>query len=132
MKQQEIKKLLTDENIGITSNRIQLLELLAGKEEFMTIARIAELTKINKKSIYNNIKLLIEKGIVDAITFGGVSKYSLNDNLHGGYEIHIIEKGEIKHLEIDKKIFDDITAELRSSNHSDKTIRAIKIFVDVK
>ena len=124
------KELLRSKNISITKNRIEIIMRLADEHHFHSVSEIAKESKrtLNKKSIYNAIKLFISNGIAEAHTFGGVPKYALTDNLEGKSEIHLISKnGDIKHVSIDKKIFDEIKKVAR-----DKEVSYISISVLTK
>ncbi|RTZ68157.1 MAG: hypothetical protein DSZ21_02315 [Tenericutes bacterium] len=105
------KKLLKEKDISITENRLEILMRLADHHHFHSISEIVNESngKLNKKSVYNAIKLFICKGLAEAYTLGGVPKYALTDNLEGKSEIHVVSQdGVIKHLSIDQRIFDDI------------------------
>ena len=131
MNKNEIIELLSLKEITVTKTRISILEVLSSTEAFLTISQIVDKVKdLNKKSVYNNIKLMITKGLVDSFSFGGVPKYSLNDNLEGNNEIHLVSGQEIDHLDIDVKIFNDIRDSIKKE--TGKRVKAIKIFVDVE
>lgn len=130
----DAEKILADKRLPITSNRIRILECLMQDDlHFHTISEIAEhLKNVNVKSIYNNIKLLIEAGIVDSYSFGGISKYAINDNLgeKAQKEIHLVDKAnDIKHISVENKVFEDIKNEVTKQGHE---VVSIKIFVNVK
>ena len=124
------KELLRENNISITKNRLEILLRLADEHHFHSISEIVNESNgtLNKKSVYNAIKLFISCGLAEAHTFGGVPKYALTDNLEGASEIHLITRtGEITHVSIDKKIFDEI-----KKVAGDKEVSAISISVLVK
>lgn len=130
----EIKELLKSKGLSVTDNRIKIIDCLMPShgEHFHSISDISlHLGDINTKSIYNNIKQLIDVGIVDSYSFGGVSKYALNENAtHGVNEIHLVHgEKEIHHLEVSKEIFKMIDKEIKKSGHQ---TTSIKIFVKVK
>lgn len=131
MTQTEIQELLTSKGMAVTKNRLNIIQALADNDNFYTITEIVEKVKdINKKSVYNNIKLMITNGIVDSFSFGGVPKYSLNDNLDGRNEIHLVSGQDIDHLDIDESIFNLI--EKAVEKETGKEVKTIKIFVDIK
>lgn len=129
----DIIKLLKEKGLSTTENRIKIIACLDDQHEhFHTISDISKhIGDINTKSIYNNIKQLIDAGIVDSYSFGGVSKYALNENLiEGVHEIHLVHPSkQIKHLEINPKILKDIENEIRKNGNEPVSI---KIFVNVK
>ena len=131
MNKNEIKELLTSNEMTVTKTRISILEVLSNTEAFLTISQIVDKVEdLNKKSVYNNIKLMITNGLVDSFSFGGVPKYSLNDNLEGSNEIHLVSGQDIDHLDIDVQIFNDIKDSIKKE--TGKKVKAIKIFVDVE
>ncbi len=126
----EIKKLLKSKDLSVTDNRIKIIQCLSDGHHFHAISEIIKHVGLNTKSVYNNIKVLIDKGLVDSFAFGGVSKYALNDLIrHGEYEIHVVNKEEIKHLEVDKKVFEEIKDKVEASGQK---IHSIRILVNVE
>ena len=109
MKEKEIIQLLKEKRVSVTKNRIRIVKCLTDdKLHFHSIADIIDhVGELNVKSIYNNIKILTDAGIVDCYCFNGVSKYALNDNITEHSEIHIISdnSNDADHLSIDPKIF---------------------------
>lgn len=119
IKRETIIKLLKDREISVTENRIRIIECLTEDDiHFHAISDISNHTKLNTKSIYNNIKALISHGLINSATQGGVVKYAFDENIINEVpEIHITNsKGEISHLEVSKKIFNDIKKEVIKNN----------------
>lgn len=130
MNDKAIEKLLRGKNVSVTENRIRIVKCLMDSHHFHTIHEISEHSKgINTKSIYNNIKVLIDAGIVDSYSFAGISKFALNDDLFSEDEIHIVNKEDVSHLKIDKQIFKDIKNSATSKGFK---VKNIKIFVEVE
>lgn len=132
LNRETIIKILKDRHLSITENRIKIIECLNDEHNhFHAIRDVSSHTKLNTKSIYNNIKALISKGLINSVSTGGVVKYAWNENIINEIpEIHITdEKGNISHLEVPKKIFDSIEKEVQSSG---KTVASITINVNVK
>lgn len=131
MNRDQIIELLKKNELSVTENRIKIVECLNHKTHFHTINDIIDHNKdINFKSVYNNIKSLIDAGIVDTYSFGGVSKYALNDDLNSDSEIHIVNKNDdVTHIKVKNKVFDEIKKEVTSSGMK---VKSIKIFVEVE
>lgn len=130
MNHKSIEKLLRDKNVSVTENRVRIIRCLMDSHHFHTIHEISEHSEnLNTKSIYNNIKVLIDAGIVDSYSFAGISKFALNDDLFSESEIHIINKEDVSHLKIDKEIFGDIK---NSAEAKGFKVKNIKIFVEVE
>lgn len=131
MTSKQIEQLLRDNGVSVTANRIKIVDCLTDdSHHFHTIHEISEHTKsLNTKSIYNNIKVLIDAGIVDSYSFSGVSKFALNDNLTSNGEIHIINNDDVSHLKISNEIFTDIKNSVRAEGYK---VKKVKIFVEVE
>lgn len=132
MQEKEIRELLRQRNISITENRIKIMQCLThdGAHFHSINELIAHMGKLNVKSIYNNIKVLSESGIVDSYSFNGVSKYAVNDNLYSDEEIHIISSSnDVNHIKVNPIVFKEIKKSIAREN---KRLKGIKIFVEVE
>lgn len=130
MKNIDVVELLKSKDMSITQNRIDIVNCLMDDTHFHTIHEIVDhVGSLNVKSVYNNIKALMEAGIVDSYSFGGISKYALNDNLNSYEEIHLVSSSDVSHLKIDKKIFNSIEKSVEANG---KKVKGIKIFVEVE
>lgn len=131
MKREDIRKLLKGKKLWVTDNRMKIIDCLSDNYHFHSITEILKHTKrLNTKSVYNSIKMLMRDGIVESYSFNGVSKYAIKDELIGlKNNIHLVVDNEnVEHLEINQKIFDDIRDELFKI---DKQPASIKIFVHI-
>ena len=72
---------------------------------------------MNNKSIYNNIKIFISKGIVDSYSFGSITKYIINDYFHQRYDrMHVFDQNNNAiHVKISPKIYNDIKKEIKKA-----------------
>lgn len=132
MQEKEIVELLKQRNISITQNRIKIMQCLThdGAHFHSINDLIAHMGKLNVKSLYNNIKVLSEAGIVDSYSFNGVSKYAVNDNLYSEEEIHIISSSnKVNHIKVNPIVFEEIK---KSVSKDHKKLKGIKIFVEVE
>ncbi len=132
MDRNKIVKILKEKNIKVTNNRVQVLNCLADETHFHTVAEIIDHVKeLNTKSVYNTIKLLINSGIVDTYSFGGVSKYAINDNYKNDHSvIHAVnEKLDVTHIDISEKVFSLIKKEVKKNGFE---VKNINIFVNIK
>ncbi|WKX02205.1 hypothetical protein [Candidatus Mycoplasma mahonii] len=127
----DIKKILKHYNVNITENRISILNCLNDDFHFHSITDIKNHSQLNTKSIYNNIKVLSDAGLIDSYSSGGIVKYALTDSIIGHKnDIHIVEPGnKISHININEKIFQAIKKEVTETG---KTVASVKIFVNVK
>lgn len=126
----DIEELLRKNNISVTENRVKIVQCLDDGIHFHAITEIVDhMQGVNVKSVYNNIKTLVEAGIVDSYSFGGITKYALNDNLYSDNEIHLVNRNDVTHLQLNNKIFNDIKKEVTNNNFK---VKNIKIFVEVE
>ena len=128
----KIIQILKDRNLSITENRIRIIKCLNDENDhFHAIRDISNHTNLNTKSIYNNIKIMISKGLINSVSTGGVVQYAFNENIINEIpEIHITDgKGNISHLEVPKKIFENIEKKVMENG---KKVVAITINVNVK
>ena len=80
MEKKDIIKILKDNNIRITENRLAIFSCLADDNNFHTVAEIQNhVNDLNTKSVYNNLKALIKEGIDKTYCFNGNSKYTVAD-----------------------------------------------------
>ena len=124
-------KLLLDKNIKVTKNRIAILDCLADDTHFHTVKEIIEhVGGLNSKSVYNNIKILIEAGLVDTYSFGGISKYALNDHFKDLHDVaHIVNAGNVKHININPKTIKSIKKQVKAEGYEPNSVN---IFINIK
>ncbi|MCK5807090.1 MAG: transcriptional repressor [Mycoplasmataceae bacterium] len=118
MNENRFKEILKESGIKVTTNRIAILSCLDDKEHFHSVADIEEhLDDMNTKSIYNNIKIFISKGIVDSYSFGSVTKYAINDHFHNRHNrMHVFDQNNNAiHVQISPKIYSDIKKEIKKA-----------------
>ena len=129
LKREKLKNILLDKKISITENRLDILEILNDNHHFHSIQEIVNhLSHLNTKTIYNNIKALLEVGILDSYSFEGLTKYNISDTLTGRKNVaHIIkEVDNVEHINLDEQIFNDIKKICKKNNIDCKKI---KIFI---
>ena len=131
MLKKKIEKILKDNHLSITTNRIKIISCLEDGLSFHTVKNIADHTKLNIKSIYNNIKALEKSGIVDSFSFNGISKFAICNKFYNQENpvIHIVNDKKISHLNINKNILKTISNELTNKGYKPLTIR---IFAEVE
>lgn len=132
MEKNKLENILKEYNIRKTDNRIAILNCLADEKHFHTVAEIVEhLKTINTKSVYNNIKVLINAGIVDTYSFGGISKYAINDHFKDKHNVaHIVnEAGDVSHVNIPSDIVKKIKNEAVKAGLEPSSVN---IFINIK
>ncbi len=127
----KIKEILKKQGVGVTQNRISIFKCLNDNHHFHTIKEISTHTKMNTKSIYNNIKVLSDVGLIDSYSSGGIVKYALNDILLGSkHSVHIVNsKGDIDHVDVGPQVFKIIEKEVKKTGSE---VNGINIFVNIK
>jgi Fur family ferric uptake transcriptional regulator len=85
-----LKKLLQDYNLSLTTHRIKLLSVLAGSGYAMTEKEIEGQMKgtCNKTTIYRNLSSLVQKKIVHRILSDEAVRYKLVQNNNHEYNEH--------------------------------------------
>ena len=132
MEKNAIVNILKSKNIRVTENRILILTCLSDDTHFHTVKQISKhVGSLNTKSIYNNIKILVSKGLIDTYSFDGISKYAINDHYKDEHNVvHIIDKEQnASHITIDKKIISSIKKEVIKNGYDPSSV---KIFVNIK
>ena len=137
MTEKEIRNLLKHARISITENRIKMIDCLINDEtHFHSVNQFQEhIQNMNTKSIYNNLKTLVNAGLIDVYSFNGTQKYALKDGLikdndHNYKSAHVISKSDVvKHVKINDEIYNNI------KQHAEKqgiNVKNIKIFIEEK
>ena len=136
MNEKEIIEILKEYKISITKNRIKMIAcLLDDISHFHSINEFTEhIESMNVKSIYNNLKVLTEAGLIDTYSFAGVQKYAIRDEAIKKYPntgvAHIINGNDVvKHLELKNKIFKEIRKATEAKGFD---VENIKIFIEAK
>lgn len=134
MKKKKIIDILKNNDIRITDNRVAILHCLADEKQkhFHSVSEIIEhVGNVNSKSVYNNIKVLVSKGIVDAYSFGGVSKYAMNDHFKGDHDvIHMVDNNDnVSHLAVGSETFQAIKDKVVENGFESASVN---IFVNIK
>jgi Fur family ferric uptake transcriptional regulator len=75
------------EGIKYTNQRVEILDFLRGNTEHPTVEDVfrgvrKKLTRISKATVYNNLKLLAEKGMIQEVNIKGVSRFEPNTVPH--------------------------------------------------
>jgi len=75
------------EKITYTNQRIEILNFLKDNYNHPTVEEVFEavkkkLTRISKATIYQNLKFLSEKGIIQEVNIKGVSRFEPNIEAH--------------------------------------------------
>lgn len=132
MEKNKLENILKEYNIRKTDNRLAILNCLADETHFHTVGEIVDhLKTINIKSVYNNIKVLINAGIVDTYSFGGISKYAINDHFKDNHNsAHIVnDNGDVSHINISPDIIKKIKSE---ASKAGVEASSVNIFINIK
>lgn len=92
------------EKITYTNQRVEILNFLKDNYGHPTVEEVFEavkkkLTRISKATIYQNLKFLAEKGIIQEVNIKGVSRFEPNLEAHH----HLICKNCDKIMDFDSK-----------------------------
>jgi Fe2+ or Zn2+ uptake regulation protein len=92
------------EKITYTNQRVEILNYLKDNYNHPTVEDVFEavkkkLTRISKATIYQNLKFLSEKGIIQEVNIKGVSRFEPNLEAHH----HLICKKCSKIMDFDSK-----------------------------
>ncbi len=91
-KTEQIKKILLNNKIQPSLQRIKIYEFLLGNKTHPTADIIynninKELAIISKATVYNTLKLFVEKNIISEITIDNTeSRYDYNTKFHGHFK----------------------------------------------
>lgn len=132
MEKNKIIELLKKKEIRITENRISIISCLSDNNNFHTVSEIKKhiTNNLNTKSIYNNLKTLLESGIVKTYSFRGIPKFTVADEYKDVHNsIHIVSKDNVKHLNVDQSIFNNIEEKVKKEGYNPKSIN---IFIDIE
>ena len=74
-------------NITYTNQRVEILDFLKDNTSHPTVDDIYQgvkkkLTRISKATVYQNLKLLSEKGLIQEVNIKGISRFEPNLELH--------------------------------------------------
>lgn len=111
MSRTELKKFLIDKGIKPSLQRIKIMEYIMSHDGHPDIDDIyGGLIKFNptlsKTTVYNSIKLFINKGIVRIVNMGlSKHRYEINTNLHGHFKCR--KCGEIYDFNIEQITWED-------------------------
>ena len=72
-----VHDVLKNQNLSLTSNRIEILSILAGAKKPLSEKEIEEKMEVdcNRTTIYRNLGILLQKGIIYRIIAEGALKY---------------------------------------------------------
>ena len=118
MNENRFKEILKESEIKVTKNRVSILSCLDDNEHFHSVSDIEKhLDNMNTKSIYNNIKIFISKGIVDSYSFGSITKYTINDHFNKRHDrMHVFDEyNNSRHVKISPKIYEAIKKEIKKA-----------------
>ena len=110
--------------------------LINDETHFHSVNQFQEhIDNMNTKSIYNNLKVLINAGLIDAYSFNGTQKYALKDGLiktndHNYKSAHVISGDDVvKHIKIGDEIYGNIK---KTAEKQGLKVKNIKIFIEEK
>jgi Fur family ferric uptake transcriptional regulator len=74
-------------DIKYTNQRVEILHFLKGNTTHPTVEEVfngvrKKLTRISKATVYNNLKFLAEKGLIQEVNIKGVSRFEPNLKPH--------------------------------------------------
>jgi len=74
-------------NIKYTNQRVEILNFLKGNYSHPTVEQVygavkKKLTRISKATVYQNLKFLSEKGLIQEVNIKGVSRFEPNVTAH--------------------------------------------------
>jgi len=105
----ELKKILEEKKIFPSFHRLKILEYLIKNRTHPTVEEIhrdlsREITTLSKTTVYNTLKLFMDKGIVTELTVEGTeSRYDINTKPHAHFKC--LKCGKIYDLSMDLSIF---------------------------
>jgi len=78
---------MTNANIKYTNQRVEILNFLKDNTSHPTVEEVFEsvrkkLTRISKATVYQNLKFLAEKGLIQEVNIKGVSRFEPNIKPH--------------------------------------------------
>lgn len=106
----EFKRILEENKIFPSFHRLKILEYLTENRTHPTVEEIhrnlsKEITTLSKTTVYNTLKLFMDKGIVTELTLEGTeSRYDINTKPHAHFKC--LKCGGIYDLNVDFPIFD--------------------------
>ncbi len=102
-----------DESIKYTNQRVEILNFLQGNLMHPTVEDVYEgvkkkLTRISKATVYQNLKFLANKGLIQEVNIKGVSRFEPNITPHH----HIICKNCGSIVDFESKDLTDFSLEV--------------------
>lgn len=102
-----------DESITYTNQRVEILNFLQGNLRHPTVEDVYEgvkkkLTRISKATVYQNLKFLANKGLIQEVNIKGVSRFEPNITPHH----HIICKNCGSIVDFESKDLTDFSLEV--------------------
>jgi Fur family ferric uptake transcriptional regulator len=96
------------EKMKYTNQRVEILNFLKGNYSHPTVEQVFEavrkrLTRISKATVYQNLRFLSEKGLVQEVNIKGVSRFEPNLNPHH----HVICKNCGRIMDFNSKALTD-------------------------
>lgn len=102
---QEISNFLMEKNISPTSQRVEMLHKLMKKKQHLSPEVVYQLVndefpKVSRATVYNNLNLFIESGIVKKLAFGTISTvFDTNSSPH--FHLHENDTDELTDLSVE-------------------------------
>ncbi|XDD51632.1 Fur family transcriptional regulator [Leptospira sp. WS92.C1] len=111
------KRILEEAGINVTVQRLQMANLLLSEPQHLTADQVFQLINehlpnASRATIFNNLKLFAEKGIVNLLELkSGITLYDSNVSNHH----HAVDEatGEIYDIDLDSKLQERILVELK-------------------
>lgn len=117
-----VKETLKNKGYKYTSQRAEVFEVfLNNKDKHLSTEEVFEiLSKVNKEigiaTVYRNVQLFEELGILDKITFDdGIGRYELRSENEDHYHHHLICLKCNKVLEVKIDLLDDLEEEIEKA-----------------
>ena len=128
-KKENIKDILIKNDIQPSLQRIKIYEFLLGNKSHPTADEIynninKELAVISKATVYNTLKLFVDKNIISEITIDNTeARYDYNTEFHGHLKCE--KCGKLYDLEIKPDFLDSLNIEGFEINNSHLYIKGI-------
>ena len=126
---EHIKNVLINNEIQPSLQRIKIYEFLLGNKTHPTADTIynninKELAIISKATVYNTLKLFVEKNIISEITIDNTeSRYDYNTEFHGHFKCE--QCGELYDLTLQQGFLDSLNLDGYKINSSHLYIKGI-------
>jgi len=107
---------MQEQTIKYTNQRIEILNFLKGNLNHPNVEEVYEgvrkkLTRISKATVYQNLKILAEKGLIKEVNIKGVARFEPNLSPHH----HIICRNCGKIIDFESKELTDFSLKLAKS-----------------